>query len=213
MIRPTKKGLGTAITDGFKLLLSLKHPPKYIITMDADFSHNPRDVARLFNSAKKGYDLIIGSRYCASGKIKNWSPIRILISKAANFLASTFLGTRTRDCTSGLRCYSLRFVKSIIGSLHSQTYEIQLETVRRAIEHNFFVAELPIIFVNRKIGKSKLTFNEIKQFILYMIRSKFEKHYTLLPTPYLKKIYPSPTQWNSLKHIYRISEASNQHYY
>ena len=179
LIRPSKMGLGTAITDAFKIILSLKNKPKYVITMDADFSHNPNDILRLLSLARRGYDLVLGSRYCLGGKVEKWSPIRILISKIANKFASIILNTKMNDCTSGFRCYSIKFIKAVTKNLHSQTYEIQIETVRQAAKNGFFTAEIPITFVNRKIGKSKLTLNEIKQFLLFMMKVNFEHYFAI----------------------------------
>lgn len=177
IVRPAKMGLGTAITDAFKFVLSLKNKPRYIITMDADFSHNPEDIPRFLSLAKKGYDLVVGSRYCPGGKTEKWSPIRVLISKVANMFASTVLGAKISDCTSGFRCYSLRFIRKVIGSLHSQTYEIQIETIRQAVRNGFYVAEIPITFVNRKVGRSKLTLNEIRQFTFYVMKANIEDYF------------------------------------
>ena len=179
LIRPSKMGLGTAITDAFKIILSLKNKPKYVITMDADFSHNPNDILRLLSLARRGYDLVLGSRYCLGGKVEKWSPIRILISKIANKFASIILNAKINDCTSGFRCYSIRFIKAVTKNLHSQTYEIQIETVRQAAKNGFFATEIPITFVNRKIGKSKLTLNEIKQFLLFMMKMNLERYFTI----------------------------------
>jgi len=170
--RPTKLGLGTAITDGFKLILSLENPPDYIITMDADYSHNPKLIPKLLVTAEKGYDLIIGSRYTEGGKIMGWHVIRRLISRVANLIASTLLGMRINDCTSGFRCYSKRYVENVIGHLHSQTYEIQIETVKQAWMRGFKVKEVPITFENRKKGKSKLTKAEFQGFLSYVIKTK-----------------------------------------
>lgn len=170
-VRPTKLGLGTAITTGFQLILSLKNQPDYIITMDADYSHNPRDIPKLLGMAKRGYDLVIGSRYCPGGKISGWHRVRWLISRVANLIASMSIGMRIHDCTSGLRCYSKRYVKSVLNDLHSQTYEIQIETVRQAQLQGFRVKEIPITFVNRERGKSKLTRTEIEGFLSYIIRT------------------------------------------
>ena len=179
VVRPGKMGLGTAITDAFKILLSLKNKPKYIITMDADFSHNPKDIPRLVSLAKKGYDLVLGSRYCMGGKVRKWSPIRILISKIANKLAATLLNIKVNDCTSGFRCYSIKFLKRIIKNLHSQTYEIQIETVRQAVKNGFLAAEIPITFTNRKLGKSKLTLNEITHFVSFITKANLEHHFNV----------------------------------
>ena len=170
--RPTKLGLGTAITDGFKILLSLKNTPDYVITMDADYSHDPRAIPRLLETAEKGYDLVIGSRYIKGSKIIGWHILRWLISRIANFIASAMVGLKIRDCTSGFRCYSKSYVKSVIGTLHSQTYEIQIETVKQAWTGGFKVKEIPIKFENRKKGKSKLTKAEFKGFLSYVIKTK-----------------------------------------
>jgi dolichol-phosphate mannosyltransferase len=166
--RPQKSGLGTAITDGFKIFLSLKKPPKYLITMDADYSHNPKDIRRLIAPLKNGCDLIIGSRYCEGGATIDWGIIRLAISKVANFLASFLIGEKIHDYTSGMRCYSTKLVRSIINDLHSETYEIQIETIRQSHLRKFKIGEVPITFANRKKGKSKLSFNEITQFISYI---------------------------------------------
>lgn len=170
--RPGKTGLGTAITDGFKVFLSLKNPPEYIVTMDADYSHNPKDVPRVVTAAKRGNGLAIGSRYCQGGSIENWSPLRLLTSHVANTIASFRVKARIHDYTSGLRCYSTRLVKAMVPDLHSQTYEIQIETIRQACKRRFDVREVPMTFVNRKKGKSKLSTNEIKEFITYILRMK-----------------------------------------
>lgn len=167
--RPKKFGLGTAITDGFRIFLSLKNPPRYIITMDADYSHNPERIPKLVEPMQKGYDLVIGSRYCREGGAKDWSIVRLAISKIANLITSLTIGAKIADYTSGMRCYSTNLVRGIINDLHSQTYEIQIETIRQAHLRGFKIKEIPITFTNRKIGKSKLTFNEIKQFICYII--------------------------------------------
>jgi dolichol-phosphate mannosyltransferase len=174
-VRSSKLGLGTAITDGFHLLLSQKNKPKYIITMDADYSHNPEDIPRLLKTAKQGSALIIGSRYCKGGKTIGWHKIRLIISRLANILASATIGMWIRDCTSGLRCYSKEYVKTVLPSLHSQTYEIQIETVKQARLQGFEVKEIPITFMNRKRGKSKLTRAELKSFFVYIIKNLFSK--------------------------------------
>jgi dolichol-phosphate mannosyltransferase len=184
IVRPKKSGLGTAITDGFKTFLSFKNPPKYVITMDADYSHNPKDIPRLVKTAAEGYALVIGSRYLPGGETKKWSPIRIMISKAANEFASVAIGARIRDCTSGLRCYSMGLLEKVISELHSQTYEIQIETIRQAIKKGFFIREMPITFINRKLGKSKLSSNEIRQFVSYIAKAKLEDYFEIRRYPH-----------------------------
>jgi dolichol-phosphate mannosyltransferase len=173
--RPEKSGLGTAITDGFKALLWLKSPPAYIVTMDADYSHNPKDVPRAISTAKEGRGLAIGSRYCKGGGVVKWSLIRRFTSRVANILAYTLVRARIHDYTSGLRCYSTKLVREIVPDLHSQTYEIQIETIRQACKRGFDVREFPMTFINRKNGKSKLSPNEIREFTTYILRLKRPK--------------------------------------
>ena len=177
-VRPRKSGLGTAITDGFKVFLSLRNPPDYIVTMDADYSHSPKDVPRLVSAAKEAKGLAIGSRYCPGGGTVNWSVFRLAISRVANMLSSVLIGADIRDYTSGLRCYSMNLVKSMVGELHSETYEIQIETIRQARMKGFNIKEIPMIFVNRKKGKSKLTTNEIREFLSYIVGVELEGKHT-----------------------------------
>ena len=175
LVRPKKLGLGSAITDGFRFILSTENPPDYVITMDADYSHNPMDILRLMENARDRCDLVIGSRYCRGGGIVGWNSLRYLISRVANFFAANMFKMRVNDCTSGLRCYSIRYIKDVIGDLHSQTYDIQIETVKQARSRGFFVKEIPITFTNRKVGKSKLTLAEIRGFLSYILKAKLGK--------------------------------------
>lgn len=171
-VRPKKTGLGTAITDGFKIFLTSKEPPKYVFTMDADYSHNPQDIPRLLTTMKEcECGIVIGSRYIKGGKIAGWPFTRKIISKIANLIARASLGLKLKDCTSGYRCYSTKFLNEAVNNLHSHTYEIQIETVRQAALRNFKVKEMPILFVNRKRGKSKLSWTEIKSYISYTMKA------------------------------------------
>jgi dolichol-phosphate mannosyltransferase len=171
-VRPKKTGLGTAITDGFKIFLSAQKPPKYVLTMDADYSHNPQDIPQLLAIMKEcNCGIVIGSRYVKGGKIDGWPFTRKVISKTANLIARASLSLKLKDCTSGYRCYSTRFLKEAIGNLHSHTYEIQIETVRQATLRNFKVKEMPVLFVNRKRGKSKLSWTEIKSYLSYTMKA------------------------------------------
>jgi len=173
-VRPKKSGLGTAITDGFKFFLSQKSPPKYIVTMDADYSHNPKDIPQLVSMmTETDCGIAIGSRYIKGGRIENWPFTRKIISRSANFIAKFSLGLKPRDCTSGFRCYSTKFLNATIGNLHSHTYEIQIETIRQAHLRNFNVCETSILFVNRKSGKSKLSWTEIHSYITYTVKAIF----------------------------------------
>ncbi len=175
MVRQQKSGLGSAITDGFRTFLNLKHVPSYVVTMDSDYSHDPKDIPRLVGNMNSQCDLVIGSRYCKGGKTSGWSWGRKIISRAANGLSRSILRLQLRDCTSGFRCYSTRFLQEAIGYLHSQTYDIQIETVKQAHSQGFKVEEIPILFVNRKRGKSKLTLVEIENFVTYIFKTLLVK--------------------------------------
>jgi dolichol-phosphate mannosyltransferase len=173
--RPKKTGLGSAITDGFKIFLSLKKAPRYILTMDADYSHNPKVIPQLLSKMASSCGIIIGSRYCRGGKTEGWPFTRKIISRTANLIARSWLKLKLHDCTSGFRCYSAIFLKTALDNLHSNTYEIQIETIRQAALRNFTVKETPILFVNRKRGKSKLTLAEIKSYLTYTFNTAIPK--------------------------------------
>ena len=173
--RPHKMGLGTAITDGFRFLLSLPEPPNYIITMDADFSHYPEDIPRLLKQAEKGSDLVVGSRYCKEGKVKGWNLTRLLVSKAANKITGMLIKLPLNDYTSGFRCYSKGYITKALPKLHSQTYEIQIETLRQAKLQNSKISEIAVVFENRKKGKSKLSLTEIAGFSEYILKVIWEQ--------------------------------------
>lgn len=171
LTRPYKAGLGTAITYGFRFILSRKNLPNYIITMDADYSHDPKDILRLSKQVEKGYDIVVGSRYCQGGAVKGWPLTRLAISKVANKITAKLVDLPISDFTSGFRCYSSKYVKKILPNLHSQTYEIQIETLRQAYFKKARITETPITFTNRKKGKSKLTKNEVLGFLLYAFKT------------------------------------------
>jgi len=171
IVRPRKMGLGTAIREGFKFLISLPIKPKYVITMDADFSHDPRDVPRLLEHAKEGYDVVVGSRYVEGGEIAGWTPSRVMTSKMANKVARATIRLPISDFTSGFRCYSIGYVQKALPNLRSKTFEIQIETLKQAKSLNMKVAEIPIKFVNRKRGKSKLSIREIIDFSIFIAKT------------------------------------------
>lgn len=178
LTRPYKSGLGTAITDCFRFILSQPNVPDYIITMDADYSHNPMDIPKLLQSAKRGHHVVVGSRYCKGGRIKGWTLARLALSKIANKMAAKLVALPIHDFTSGFRCYSREYIRRVLPNLHSHTYEIEIETLRQASIRGAKVTETPITFTNRKKGKSKLTVNEIWGFILYALRASLKKKAT-----------------------------------
>jgi dolichol-phosphate mannosyltransferase len=169
--RSQKNGLGSAITDAFKIFLAMENMPQKIVVMDTDYSHNPKDLPKILEAMDSTCGIVIGSRYVEGGEIKGWPLSRKLISKIANMTARSSLKLKLSDCTSGFRCYSAVFLKVAVGSLHSQTYEIQIETVRQAALRNFKVKEVPVVFVNRKKGTSKLSRSEIQSFLGYIFKT------------------------------------------
>jgi dolichol-phosphate mannosyltransferase len=155
--RPAKLGYGTAIEEGFEHVLSKRPLPEYVITIDADYSYDPKNILRLVDAAMKGNDLVIGSRYSKGSKIVGNNLTASLFHRLLNLIMSIMLRINVSDSTSGFRCYSNRFLKNILGDLSSETYEIQIETLRKALLGNFKWTEVPTEFINRKYGKPKLT--------------------------------------------------------
>jgi len=164
--RPRKSGLGRAYFDGFKYVLSLNPPYERVIQMDADFSHHPRYLPILLE-ASKNKDVIIGSRYIPGGRVAGWSIDKKALSYAANLYVHLWLRLKPRDCTSGFRCFDRKVLADIqIEDIKSSGYLFQIEVLTRCLRfgHNF--SEIPIVFVERKEGKSKLGFFDIWEAIL-----------------------------------------------
>jgi hypothetical protein len=137
--------------------------------MDADYSHQPKDIPRAISAAKTGAGLAIGSRYCEGSRVIGWRLNRLLISRGANALASLLVRATIHDYTCGLRCYSTRLVKEMVPDLHdSLTYRVQIDTIQKAHKRGFNVEEFPMTYVSRKKGKSMLCQNEIKDFLSYL---------------------------------------------
>ena len=142
-----------------------------MVTMDADYSHDPKAILQLLRRMKGGCGIVIGSRYCRGGSTAGWSWARKVVSRGANVVAKSVVGLNLHDYTSGFRCYSAEFVRAALDSLHSQTYEIQLETVRQAFVRGFGIVEVPVLFTNRNNGKSKLTSAEVQGCTSYIFKN------------------------------------------
>jgi len=153
--RPKKMGLGSAYVQGFKY--ALKNDYDCILEMDADFSHNPADIPRLLEAARK-YDLVIGSRYCQGVNIINWPFRRLLISYFASKYVRIITGMPVKDPTSGFKCFRRRVLEAInLDSILSDGYAFQIEMNFRAWVKGFTIYEIPIIFTERKDGVSKMS--------------------------------------------------------
>jgi dolichol-phosphate mannosyltransferase len=126
--------------------------------MDCDFSHDPRDVPRLIAAAEAGADLVLGSRYVEGGSVGSWGPIRRFVSAGGSWYARVLLGTPLRDLTGGFKCYRRRVLETIdLDAIASKGYAFQIETTYRALRAGFRVVEIPIHFVDREEGGSKMS--------------------------------------------------------
>jgi len=169
--RPGKLGLGTAYLAGFGRALERGYG--YAITMDADFSHNPRYLPGLL-ALMDGYDVAIGSRYVRGGGSTGCTLPRVLLSRGANAFAKFMLGLKTYDCTAGFRCYKAGVLRAIeLESIFSSGYSFLVEMVTRCERRGFAVGELPIIFDNRRLGKSKVSRVEILKSVYTIFRLRF----------------------------------------
>jgi dolichol-phosphate mannosyltransferase len=167
--RTGKLGLGTAYKSGFAHGLARGYD--YLCTMDADFSHNPESVPALLDKANQGYDLVIGSRYVAGGNIIGCTRWRRFVSYTANWLAHTVLGIDARDCTAGFRCYRRTVLETIpLDAIFSSGYSHLIEMAFYCQQAGFRVGEVPITFVNRTEGTSKISRSEIYRAMYTLLR-------------------------------------------
>jgi dolichol-phosphate mannosyltransferase len=153
--RPRKEGLGPAYLAGFRR--SLDDGAELIMEMDCDFSHDPADVKRLI-AAAADVDFVLGSRYAPGGGTRNWGLLRRFISRAGSLYAQTILGLPVRDLTGGFKCYRRAVIEALpLEEIHSKGYAFQIETTYRATRKGFRVREVPITFVDRVEGGSKMS--------------------------------------------------------
>ncbi len=155
--RSGKLGLGTAYVTGFKWALERDYD--YVFEMDADFSHDPADLPRLLAACTEGgADMSVGSRYCDGINVVNWPMGRILMSYCASIYVRTVLGFRIYDSTAGFVCYSRKVLEAIdLDAVRMKGYGFQIELKYTAHKLGFRIAEVPVIFVNRKEGTSKMS--------------------------------------------------------
>ncbi len=154
--RSGKLGLGTAYIAGFRR--ALVEGASYIYEMDADFSHDPRYLPELLEATEARYDLTLGSRYVAGGGTTDWGVIRKFISRGGNIYARAILGLPVMDATGGFRCYRRRVLETLdLSAIHSNGYSFQIEMAYRTLQAGFTIGETPIIFPDRRIGRSKMS--------------------------------------------------------
>lgn len=172
--RPGKLGLGTAYITGFKW--SIDKGYDYTFEMDADFSHNPEDLPRLYQACKDGADLAIGSRYCDGISVINWPIGRIIMSYYASVYVRTILGMKVYDCTAGFKCYSNKVLRTIdLDKVEMKGYGFQIEMKYTTYKLGFKITEVPIIFVNRKAGTSKMSGGIFGEAFWGVMKLKFRK--------------------------------------
>ena len=172
--RSGKLGLGTAYLTGFKWALERGYD--YVFEMDADFSHAPSDLPRLLAACTGGADLAIGSRYCNGVSVVNWPIGRILISYFASVYVRKMLGFKIYDSTAGFLCYSRKVLETIdLDAVQMKGYGFQIEMKYTAHRLGFRIAEVPVIFVNRKEGTSKMSGGIFGEAFWGVIKLRFRK--------------------------------------
>jgi dolichol-phosphate mannosyltransferase len=174
--RPSKLGLGTAYIYGFKW--ALKKSYDYIFEMDADFSHNPNDLLRLHDACLKGADVAIGSRYKSGVNVVNWPMSRVLMSYFASAYVRLITGMNIMDTTAGFKCYSRKVLESIdLDRIKFKGYAFQIEMKFTAWKMGFEITEVPIVFTDRKEGKSKMSGGIFNEAIWGVIKMKFKSFF------------------------------------
>ena len=173
--RAGKQGLGTAYITGFKW--SIEHGYDYIFEMDADFSHNPDDLPLLYGAcAEDGADLAIGSRYCNGISVINWPIGRVIMSYFASVYVRTVLGMKVYDTTAGFKCYRRKVLETIdLDKVRMKGYGFQIEMKYSTYKLGFKIKEVPIIFVDRKEGTSKMSSGIFGEAFWGVIKLKFRK--------------------------------------
>lgn len=179
-VRTEKSGLGTAYIHGFKW--SLKHNYDYIFEMDADFSHNPKDLIKLYNTCHiDGADMSIGSRYIKGVNVVNWPLSRVILSYFASIYVRVITGMKIKDTTAGFICYKRPVLESMeLDKIKFIGYAFQIEMKFRAFINKFRIVEVPVIFTDRTRGESKLSKGIISEAVFGVIKMKinsiFIKH-------------------------------------
>jgi dolichol-phosphate mannosyltransferase len=154
--RPHKEGLGRAYIAGFERALA--EGAELVLEMDCDFSHDPADVPRLIETAENGADLVLGSRYVPGGGTRNWGLARRLISRGGSVYTGLFLHMGVKDPTGGFKCFRRQVLEQLdLDSLTPRGYAFQIEMTYRAKQAGFKVVEIPITFVDRVVGQSKMS--------------------------------------------------------
>jgi len=175
--RPERQGLGPAYLAGFAY--ALERDAGFVFEMDADFSHDPGDLARLLAAVRDdGADLALGSRYVRGGGVTDWGLVRRCISRGGSLYAALVLGVGLRDLTGGFKCFRAEVLRAIsLETIRSRGYAFQVELTYRAVRSGFRVVEVPITFRDRQLGQSKMSWRIAGEAMLLVPRLR--RHYTL----------------------------------
>lgn len=181
--RSGKQGLGTAYICGFKW--GLEHGYDYIFEMDADFSHNPNDLPRLYAAcADEGFDVAIGSRYVSGVNVVNWPMGRVLMSYYASRYVQFITRIPVRDTTAGFKCYRRRVLETIdLDDIRFKGYAFQIEMKYTAWKCGFKIKEVPVIFVNRELGTSKMNSSIFGEAVFGVLRLRWDGWFKKYPKP------------------------------
>lgn len=178
-VRTKKSGLGTAYVHGFKWALS--HNYQYIYEMDADFSHNPNDLEKLYLACQNGAEVAVGSRYSKGVNVVNWPLNRVLMSYFASVYVKFITGMQIHDATAGFICYKRNVLETInIDKIKFVGYAFQIEMKYRAFVNNFKIEEVPIIFTDRTLGESKMSGAIIREAVIGVIMLRIRKIFNKL---------------------------------
>jgi dolichol-phosphate mannosyltransferase len=168
--RKNKSGLGSAYITGFKKALELG--ADFIFEMDADFSHDPEDIPKMLEAIENN-DLVVGSRKIPGGKVIGWGATRKLMSNGAMWFSRLLLGLKVRDVTAGFRCFRSNVLETVeLDKIKSNGYAFQEELLYRTQKKGFRITEIPVIFIDRQEGKSKLSKRDIWEFFWIMLKLK-----------------------------------------
>ena len=170
--RAGKLGLGTAYIHGFRW--ALLNGYQFIFEMDADFSHNPKDLENLYLACKQGAGVAVGSRYIKGGGVKNWPANRIALSKGASLYTRIITSMPVRDPTAGFVCYTRQFLETInLNAISFVGYAFQIEMKFAAWKLGFTIKEVPITFIDRQLGESKMNKGIVKEGILGVLKLRW----------------------------------------
>jgi dolichol-phosphate mannosyltransferase len=180
--RTEKNGIGPAYLAGFAY--ALDHGAQCVIEMDCDFSHDPADLARLLAAIEQGADLALGSRYVPGGGVVDWGLLRRFISQGGSTYARLVLGLGVRDLTGGFKCFRREVLEAIhFDSVRSQGYAFQVELTYRAMGAGFKVVEVPIVFRDRELGQSKMSWRIAAEAMFVVPRLRFGRQPPVPPAP------------------------------